>query len=567
MCQAIPTLPQIPVFLHLTSDKTDEQAPRNDADYESPDPLDHILCPSSITSSQRSNRPPMPAPRPAIHVPTHPSSPTANAALHRDLYKHSCLITRGGLIHCLEAEADRIRQMSPSDRIMHEEPGYAEYEARMRQTLERIAEMTEGDIEHAPFPPGSEHAPSPCLPAPAANDSAEPEQPAAPTPAAPDPPAYDDLQGCVPQCPVHPPNTTDPRNIRIEDQSYYPGGANNYVHDSTIVKGYVCVHVKKSYIIKDTCRIHPDEIETYTKLGGNLDSYYWPRHIQQANEFSPPLPKSTATNYHMRFQEMLFQHKEYEVLIHQVNDLLSSRQKAECCSSFINLYQTKTDVQSQTLIPVHLDRPYPVSYVPPITFYYTEAIVSTPNILTVSSVPPLTTIGRSANCYASHTGLSTPEKPNPRAPGSVQSSTCTRTTRTLTRTRVWKMGAHHQKGPSAVHTKRRRRAATGKEHCTQPKSVNAAVHQTAKQSGKYSVRPPLNLWRRNHPALTSKLAASLSAIFLIATLASVPGIRYTSLTLSTISALDVMLVLAVPVTNLCTLLTSISFDRIVIDAM
>lgn len=230
----------------------------------------------------------------------------------------------------------------------------------------------------------------------------------------------------------------------------------------------------------------------------------------------------------------------------------------------------------------------PVSYVPPITFYYTEAIVSTPNILTVSSVPPLTTIGRSANCYASvcskpriesptpcntsiwlikHTGLSTPEKPNPRAPGSVQSSTCTRTTRTLTRTRVWKMGAHHQKGPSAVHTKRRRRAATGKEHCTQPKSVNAAVHQTAKQSGKYSVRPPLNLWRRNHPALTSKLAASLSAIFLIATLASVPGIRYTSLTLSTISALDVMLVLAVPVTNLCTLLTSISFDRIVIDAM
>lgn len=304
--QNTPALPQIPVFLvrtrsiesdsrgstpGMTPDKTDDQAPGDDADRETPDPLDQLPRPSSITSSHLLNGSAMPAPLQPILIPTRPSSPIANTTLRRDPFGRSRLITRGGLVRCLEAEADRISQMSPSERIMREEPGYAEYEARMRQTLERLEELSDDEIgglrpfrifllgliaflnykdlertqatldrarstatqhnpsstdrrrmhvspppsERAPSPPGTERVPTPPLPAPAADDTADPEQPAAPDSAATDPPAYDDTQERIPQCPSRPPNTRDPRSVWIGDRAYYPGGANNYVRDAATV--------------------------------------------------------------------------------------------------------------------------------------------------------------------------------------------------------------------------------------------------------------------------------------------------------------------------------------------
>lgn len=112
----------------MTSGKTNDQVSGDDADSESPDPLDQLPCPSLTTFSLYLHRPPTPAPRPLTLVPTHPSSPTVNTALCCDPFERSSLITQGGLVRCLEAETDQIHHMGPSERIMCEEPGYAEYE-------------------------------------------------------------------------------------------------------------------------------------------------------------------------------------------------------------------------------------------------------------------------------------------------------------------------------------------------------------------------------------------------------------------------------------------------------
>lgn len=301
---------------------------------------------------------------------------------------------------------------------MREEPGYAEYEARMRQTLERLDERSDEDIgmlrpfrifllgligfldikdleraeasgdqtqpattvnlphlqpDHrrrmhaSPTPTAteratSERAPSPHLPAPENDRSASPEPPEVPS----SPPAYDEAGERIPQCPSRPRNTQDPRTVWIGDRTYYPGGANNYVRDAANVDGYAFVHVSKSCIVSDTRGIHPEDIETYTKLGGNLFSYYWPGRIQQADEFALPISRTSATNYRMRYREMCFYRKDVEILIHRVTDLLTQRQKGECCSQYIYLYQTKTQIGSQTLIRVRLDRAYVLMRIAPV---------------------------------------------------------------------------------------------------------------------------------------------------------------------------------------------------------
>ncbi|KZP22527.1 hypothetical protein FIBSPDRAFT_890403 [Athelia psychrophila] len=361
-----PARPQIPVFLvrapcdesdsmcstpELTSDKADDQAPEDDDCPETPDPLDQLSRSSPITSSLPCIEPSTPAPQ-LLLVPTCPDSPAANATQHRDPFGRSRFISRNGIACCIEAEADRVREMSPSDHIMCDEPGYAEYKAQMRQTLQRIEEMSDNDVgltaflvfkdlqqvqealertqsdairttsppaEHRPpnaSVPTSERAPSPIdterpsSPHPSEPAATQPDQSTAPKPAVSNPPAYEDEDGPIPQY---------PRNVWIGDRAYFPGGTNNYVREAATVEGYTFVHVKKSSIISDTRGINPDEIEMYTRLGGNLESFYWPGHLQQADEFSLPLPRSTATMYRMRYHEMLFQRKEYKILIHRVS--------------------------------------------------------------------------------------------------------------------------------------------------------------------------------------------------------------------------------------------------------
>lgn len=63
---------------------------------------------------------------------------------------------------------------------------------------------------------------------------------------------------------------------------------------------------------------------------------------------------------------MCFQRKELEILIHRVTELLTQRQKAECCSSYIYLYQTKTEATSNTLVRIRLDRAYVLMRISPV---------------------------------------------------------------------------------------------------------------------------------------------------------------------------------------------------------
>ncbi|KZP02059.1 hypothetical protein FIBSPDRAFT_970564 [Athelia psychrophila] len=238
--------------------------------------------------------------------------------------------------------------------------------ARALAEPERLAEPV--PPPHSPVPVDPERPTSPRLPAP------ERDHPDAPGSDAASLPEYDDTQR-IPQCPSRPPNTRDPRSVWIGDRAYYPGGANNYVRDAATVLDYVFVNVKKGCIVSDTRGTHPEEIETYTKLGGNLSSFYWPGRIQQADEFSLPIPQSTAGDYSTRYREMCFQRKEYEILIHRVTELLSTRQKAECCSPYIYLYQTKTDSHHcQSLVRLRLDRAYVLMRVNPVWNPYLRPI-------------------------------------------------------------------------------------------------------------------------------------------------------------------------------------------------
>lgn len=398
----------------LIADKTEVQAP-DDVNPKTPEPPDHIDHSNSAKSNiptLHHNTPHGVVPPPSIFIPTRLNSPTANEQLRRNPFGRSRLVTRGGLVRCLEAETDRVRGMDPAERIMREEPGYAEYEARLRQTLERLNEASDEDIGVLhPFriflfgligvlnykdqvrittnstrsnrrrmhaTPPAVRSPSPRLPAPTVESSAEPEPPIAPeAPATPrpssNPPAYND-DPSIPQCPSRPRNAQDPRSVWIGDRAYYPGGANNYVRESTPIEGHVFVHIHKGCIVTDTRGIHPESLETYSKLGGPLSTLYWPGCIHQSDPFSLAIPPSTASDYTMRFREMYFQRKEYEILIHRSSQLLTSEQRAECSNPYIYLYQARAEPNSQMLVRLRLDRAYVLMRINPIWNPYLRPI-------------------------------------------------------------------------------------------------------------------------------------------------------------------------------------------------
>lgn len=381
----------------LISDKADDESPGDD-EPATPDPLTWTDTPGSAISPLQLAPPGTTALSPPILIPTRPNSPSVNDKLRRDPFGRSRLITRNGLVHCLEVEAERIRALGPEERIMREEPGYAEYEARLRQTLERLDASSDDDIgvlppfrifllgliallnykdhshsavaeaslpkhrvathvspaesEHMQDSPVSTESPqSPRTPHPGESIISPPGSPHT------NPPDYDEDRAHIPQCPSRPHNIQDPRTTPIGERRYIQGGSNNYVREPAQIEGIAYVDIRTGGITTDLRGTSPEHYRTFTRLGGNLEGFWWPARLLQADEFPNSIATTVASTYQMRFMEMYFTRREIDILIQRVSDLLTDKQKAECRSPYIYLHQLRTP-SSKTFVRVRLDRSY-----------------------------------------------------------------------------------------------------------------------------------------------------------------------------------------------------------------
>lgn len=144
----------------------------------------------------------------------------------------------------------------------------------------------------------------------------------------------------------------DERTIPIRKREYAGWGDMEYSRPVARIKGLVSVDVRTSTILTTTDGIPTYYIQRFTLLGGILDPYVFPSHVDNTPNSPTDIPPYAAYNWPTRLAELHSIRRGTQILVNDVIKCLTNDQQRECTRATISIFR----LRDGRLIPTETNR-------------------------------------------------------------------------------------------------------------------------------------------------------------------------------------------------------------------